>query len=222
MKRFAMFLAVALACGTGVARAQTSATTSQGRVSGDERVYLEATGGATFGHKAGGSFGAEGGYFWTDALGVFGEVGEMTNVTTSDVEAHAGALAPLGITADVKVKATYFDAGLIYRVQTGGRTLPYVSVGFGAARVDNGSIKFSRNGSDVTGSLPDLGVQLGGDLSGTYTKAFIAVGVGVRFGIGPRLIGDASYRYGRVGKNSASELDPINTNRLQFGVGVRF
>ena len=37
-----------------------------------------------------------------------------------------------------------------------------------------------------------------------------------------RWIGDVSYRYGNIGKNSDSESAAINTNRLQFGIGAKF
>jgi hypothetical protein len=46
--------------------------------------------------------------------------------------------------------------------------------------------------------------------------------VGGHLKLGNRLMADVSYRYGRVGANTASESKAINSSRLQFGVGAKF
>jgi opacity protein-like surface antigen len=219
MKRFAIILALTAVCGAGVAQAQTTAAV-------DEQGYVEATGGPTFGHKANGSFGAEGGYWFTSTIGVFAEAGRMQNVATKDFENDGQLIGALiGATVDARTRATYFDVGVTYRFPMSGRRLqPYVLVGVGAAKVTNDS-RFSVGGTDVTDQLLDrFGVQLGTDLSGGYTKVFVTAGGGVHVPFGSRLLGDISYRFGSIGKNNenGAEIKAISTNRLQFGIGARF
>lgn len=216
---YAMTLAVTVACGAGVAEAQTTAAAN-------DRGYIEFTGGPTFGHKSGGSVGAEGAWYLMPSLGVYAEAGRMTNVATTGIENDAQIIASfIGGSATPKTKVTYFDAGVTFRMPIGSqRVHPYALFGVGAAQVKN-ETSFSVNGTDVTGNLLNqYGVQLGTDLSGTYTKAFVAVGVGAHIPIGKRLLGDVSYRYGWIGKETKDNADiaAINTNRLQFGIGVRF
>jgi opacity protein-like surface antigen len=71
----------------------------------------------------------------------------------------------------------------------------------------------------VTSDLLDrFGVQLGGDLLEDETKALVTFGVGARFNVRGNLVADASYRYARIFLSEQG----LNTNRLQFGIGVRF
>ena len=222
MKQYALYaitLAVTLACSAGLADAQTTTAAS-------DRGYVEFTGGPTFGHRSSGSIGAEGAYFFMRSLGVFVEGGRMMNVATKGIEDDASLIAGfIGGSAKAKTKLTYFDVGAIYRFPMEGHRLhPYALFGVGAAQVKN-ETTFSVSGTDVTGRLlSDYGVQLGTDLSGTYTKPFFTVGVGTRIPLTPRVQADVSYRYGYTGKYTADNADvaAISSNRLQFGVGVRF
>jgi len=78
--------------------------------------------------------------------------------------------------------------------------------------------KFFVNGSDITGQLPSMGVQLGGDLQGSERGFLFTVGGGARIGLTGQLFADVSYRYGHVSISDGG----VNTNRIQFGIGAHF
>ncbi len=216
--RYSAAIVVSVASAAGTADAQTAGAT------GPDRGYAAVTVGATVGHKSDASVGGEVGYRLTNALQVFLEGGRMRNVATSDVETRAQKIATaIGASASTMQKATYYDAGLKWRLPAYDRWRPYALVGVGAASVKT-EPTFSVAGSDVTGRLNQLGVQLGSDLSGTLTKIFLTVGAGTNVTFGTRVLVDLSYRYGRIfPKTSDIENDRgINTQRVQAGVGFKF
>lgn len=217
MKHFAMVLAMTAICGAGVARAQSTPAAT-------DRAYIEVTGGPTFGHKTGGSMGAEGGYWILNSLGVFAEAGRMTNVVTKSTLDQASLIgSAIGASASAKTAATYFDAGVMYRLPAHSRLHPYAALGFGVAHATNSST-FKVGGSDITGQIANYGAQLGSDLAGSYTRPFVTFGIGTHIPFGSRWLGDISYRYGRIGAETGdnASIAAINSNRLQFGVGARF
>ena len=179
--------------------------------------------GPTFGHTASGSAGAEAGYYFDDfGFGVFAEGGRMSNIATSQIDAKAKVIADrIDGTFQAKQPATYFDAGLVKRFSPTHHITPYALLGIGAATVSN-NVSFAVAGADVTSQLPQLGVQVGGDLAGSYTKVFVTLGAGGHMTLMDRWFADFSYRYGLIGKNAVSEYNAISTNRLQFGVGMKF
>ncbi len=218
MMRFATIFAVITMCGAGTALAQTPSVALA-----PDRGYGEFTGGMTFGNKTAGSFGGELGYWVTDSLGVFIEGGRMTNVVTNDITARAQQVAAfIGGSANATQKANYVDLGVIYRLHASGRLRPYVVAGLGDARLIRAST-FSVGGTDVTSQLLDTyGVALGTDLSGHVDKLLVTAGFGAHVRLTDRLMGDLSYRYSHIGKDTDTQLPAVNTNRLQFGIGVRF
>lgn len=229
MTRVAVIFAVVVAW-AGTARAQAGTANPSGATAGSDRWYAEFTVGPTFGHTTSVSFGGELGWWLTDTIGIFGEGGRMQNVATADFDDKAALIANfIGGSADARRRASYFDAGAVYKLpldMLDGRGHPYVLAGVGGAHVSN-DVTFRVGGSDVTGSLLDqFGVQLGSDLAGTYNKVFVTVGAGVHVDLTGRWLADISYRYGRVGSNKDADgqviVKALNTNRLQLGVGVRF
>ena len=221
MKRFvrcSTLITVLTACGTGTVRGQTAGT------AGPDRGYAELTVGATLGHKSGSSIGGEAGYTLTDTWLVFLEAGRMGNVATADVDARALIIAnAIGASASTVQRAAYFDVGARYRLYEYGRWHPYALLGVGAAGVKT-TTNFSIGGNDVTGQLDQYGAQLGNDLSGTVTKAFLTVGVGANTTLGKRYLVDLSYRFGRLFPRTSRIANDhgINTQRLQAGIGIRF
>ena len=205
-----------------VAQAQTSAAGTD-----QSLFYADFTAGATFGHKSSGSVGAEGGYHVADDVDVFVEGGRMANVGTQDLDNRASTIAnALGATFSASQKVGYFDVGVRYhlpdhwvsRARVRSTVLhPYVAFGVGVAHVRNETV-LSINGT------PDVNVQYGSDLNGTLNKALVMFGGGVTAPFAKRFLVDVSYRYGRIfAKTGEIENDVgINTNRLQFGFGVRF
>ena len=216
--RYSAAIVVSVASVAGTAYAQTAGATDP------DRGYAAFTAGATFGHKSDASIGGEVGYGLTDALHLFLEAGRMRNVATSDVDARAQKIATaIGASGSTVQKATYYDAGLKWRLPAYDRWRPYALLGVGAASVKT-EPSFSIAGTDVTSRLAQFGVQLGSDLSGTLTKVFLTVGVGTNITFGGRFLADLSYRYGRIfPKTSEIENDRgINAQRVQLGVGMKF
>jgi opacity protein-like surface antigen len=222
--RLVMLLGVTTAFGGTTLFAQTPGTTSP-----DNRGYAELTFGPTFGHKASASVGGEAGYWlmepggMIERLGVFGEAGVMNNVATSTIDAKAKKIADtFNGTARAKPRAVYVDGGVIARFPAHDRFTPYALFGLGVARVTNRTT-FAVNGANLTtAQLVQLGVQLGADLAGSYSKLFVTVGGGAHVAVTGRWIADISYRYGRIGGDTPSETAGVNTNRLQFGIGAKF
>src|SRR5258706_533020 len=77
-------------------------------------------------------------------------------------------------------------------------------------------VVFTVGGADVTSTLPQLGVTLGSDLSGTFTKPMVVVGGGAMWPW-QRLVVDLQYRFGRI----FGEDEGINVSRAGIGIGVR-
>jgi opacity protein-like surface antigen len=218
MKHLVITSLVALFVQAGTVHAQTPSAPASA-----ESKYLEVTFGPTFGHTPSGSAGGEAGYYFEDyRVGVFAEAGRMINSATSQIDAKAQVIAgAINATFKAKQPATYFDVGIMRRFPPRHHITPYALFGLGAATVSN-DVSFLVGGANVTGQLPQLGVQLGGDLSGSYTKLFVTVGGGGHMTLKNRWFADLSYRYGVIGKNAVFEYNSISTNRLQFGVGMKF
>ncbi|HEV3214155.1 MAG TPA: outer membrane beta-barrel protein [Vicinamibacterales bacterium] len=222
MKQLVIMALVAVFVGVGTARAQTPGAS-------EDIGYAEVTFGPTFGHKTSGSVGGEAGLFLGSLgpgrIGVFGEAGRMANIATSEIETKAQTIAgAFNATFQAKQPATYFDGGVVMRFSPQHHFTPYALVGIGGATVSN-KVTFAVGGTDVTSRLNQFGVQLGGDLTGSYTKVFVTVGAGAHVTLMDRWIADVSYRYGRVGQDTVSSqviYKGFNTGRLQFGAGVKF
>jgi opacity protein-like surface antigen len=114
----------------------------------------------------------------------------------------------------------YFDVGVRYLVPVMSSVHPYIAVGVGIAHVTT-ETNLTIGGAPVG---PDA-ASIGTDLSGTFTRPLILFGVGAHMTFATRFFGDLSYRYGRVsGETDGSDvvLAAIPTQRIQFGIGVRF
>jgi opacity protein-like surface antigen len=193
----------------------------------DAPMAVQFTVGPTFGNASDLSLGGE--FDWK--LGVewevFLEAGQMRNVATKNMETSAAVIVnALGGSAAIAQKATYVDAGIKYLfVPFGGGYTPYLGVGFGAAQLKK-DVTFTIGGSALSESqlLSQYGVQLGNDLAGESWRPLVMVAVGVSRTFAGRAFLDVSYRYGAVfAKTKLIENDKMtNTQRLQFGVGVRF
>ncbi len=220
--RIAIVSLVGLCLEAASARAQTGS---------DGQMYAELTGGPTLGHKSDTSIGGEFGWRLGANLDLFVEGGRVGNAATTDFEGRGVRIAnavssPNNIvTANGFEKVTYFDVGVRYRFTTTlvpTRVHPYVLVGFGVGRVTT-ETDFVLNGTVVPAE--SLGIQLGGDLAGKFTRPFGMFGFGTNIEFGSRYFADISYRYGRVSGHTAdseTELESVPTQRVQFGVGIRF
>lgn len=214
---------VALAMGmltvSGVASAQAPAAAPD-----TERGYVEGVIQSAFGNVTSQSYGAEFGVTISPNLQVFVEAGMVRDVATSDIGAAAQTIAGFlsqtqaNVAFRVKEPVTFGVAGLKLIVPTAGRLRPYVMGGGGLASVTQ-DVAFTIGGNDVTNSLAaQYGVQLGSDLSGSFTKPMIVAGAGAMWPAWQRLVIDFQYRFGRI----FAEDGGINVSRAGIGVGLRF
>jgi len=216
-----------------------TAARAQAPVGEESRFYGVFTVAATLGHKSDSSVGGELGWHFApdlmmtgDSLALFVEGGRMGNVATVTADDNARNIADFlsrtfGGTSSAAVvqKARFFDIGVKYRGPEFARMwTPYVGLGVGVASVRTIST-FILNGVDVTSELENTyQITLGQDLSDSTAKAFIVVPVGVQAHFLKRYVVDGSYRYGRIAARTSEipEDVPINTQRVQVGIGVRF
>jgi opacity protein-like surface antigen len=222
MKRFArvaMLCLVSTWCAGAAAFAQT--TTASG--SGDSRLYGEFNVGPTLGHKSDAFVGGEAGYRLIPDLDVYGEFGHMGNVGTSQMDADAATIATFigGSVNSTAIKATYFDVGVRYHLSMIPVAHPYVLAGIGFAHTTREAV-WSINGTPVDPAT--LGVQLGGDLSGSSNKTMLVIGGGINVPFMERFFADVGYRYGGIlaDTDEVENDTTIKTQRIVFGVGFKF
>jgi len=212
---------VALAIGmltlSGVAHAQTPAADA-------DHGYVEGVAQSAFGNVTSQSFGAEFGITVMPNVQVFAEFGKTRDVATASIgtaaQVIAGALSQTqsNVGFHVKQPVTFAVAGVKYTLPTTGAIHPYVLGGAGLATVTQ-DVAFTVGGSDVTSVLAtQYGVQLGTDLSGSFTKPMIVVGGGAMWPAWQRLVVDVQFRFGRI----LAEDGGINVVRAGIGLGVRF
>ncbi len=215
---------LALAASTIVPTGVASAQGLSGRGSSEpSRGYAEGVAQSAFGNVTSQSYGAEIGVTVASGLQVFVEGGQTRDVATTALSSAAQVIANAlgqtqpGVTYGVKQPVTFGAAGLKYLFQIDSQLQPYVMAGGGIAKVKQ-DVTFAVNGSDVTSTLPQLGVVLGSDLSGSATKPMLTLGGGVMWPLWQHVVLDFQYRYGRI----FADEQGINVNRAGVGVGVRF
>jgi opacity protein-like surface antigen len=219
MKRLARLVTfVGIVALAGVSRLQAQTAT-------EPRWYAEATAAATLGHKSDKAFGGEVGGRLGESIDVFIEGGHMGNVGNSDLEARAQRIADFlgGNVGSSAYKVNFFDIGLKYAMPIGAWR-PYVALGAGVARIKP-EVTFGIGGTDVTGDLPNRGVQLGTDLAESANEFLFVIGFGTTYTFAKRYFVDGSYRYGRTTAAHGGDeviIKGLNTQRAQIGVGIRF
>ena len=215
--RSCVAFAVGMLALASVASAQTSASASDA-----DHGYVEGVIQSAFGNVTSQSFGAEIGFTVMRNVQVFVEAGQVRDVATASIGAAAqiiaGGLSQTQANVGFRVKepVTFGVAGLKFVVPTAGALRPYVLAGGGVASVKQ-DVAFTVGGTDVTSNLPQLGVTLGSDLSGTFTTPLVVVGAGAMWPW-QRLVVDLQYRYGRIFADDGG----INVSRAGIGIGVRF
>jgi opacity protein-like surface antigen len=210
---------------TGVAQAQQPVAGSSFLDPG--RWYAEGVAESAFGNVTSQSYGGEIGMSIGYGLQVFIEGGETRDVATPALGTAAALIAGFltnpqpGVTNEVTFQAkqpvTFGAAGLKYFIPLNSPVLPYIMLGGGVARVKQ-DVSFAINGTDVTATLPQYGVTLGSDLSGSTTDGLLTAGAGVMWPLWQHFLIDFQYRYGRI----FAPGQGINVNRAGVGVGVRF
>jgi opacity protein-like surface antigen len=214
MRSFLMLVIGTLPLG-GVAYAQPAGPAPS-------KGYTEVVAQSAFGNVTSQSFGGEIGVTVLSRLQVFVDAGRVRDASPSDLGTSAQTIAAFlsqtqgNAAYRVKEPVTFGLAGVRYGIPT-GKVEPYLLGGGGVARVRK-DVTFTLAGNDVTSSLQQYGVVLGGDLSGSETRPMLTVGGGVAWAASQHLIVDFQYRYGRV---FASDRG-LNVNRAGIGIGVRF
>ena len=233
MRSFAVLaggtLAVMLAV-AGVASAQTPAppppapAKSAALAADADHGYAEVVLQSAFGNVTSQSFGAEVGVTVMPNLQVFGEFGQVRDVATVGIGSAAQLIAGFlsqtqsNVAFNVKEPVMFGVAGVKYLVPTTGTIHPYVLGGAGMASVKQ-NVTFTVGGSDVTSALASTyGVQLGTDLSGSFTKPMMVIGGGAVWPAWQKMIVDVQFRFGRI----FAEDGGINVSRAGIGLGVRF
>ena len=202
---------------SGVVHAQSAAPPP-------DKGYVEVVAQSAFGNVTSQSYGVELGFNVLPTLQVFVEAGQTRNVATSrlgtDAQKIAGGLSQTqaGVGYSVKEPVTFGAASVRFLIPvTGSKAQPYVLAGVGMAKVKQ-DVVFTVGGNDVTSTLPSLGVVLGTDLSGEFTKPMFVFGGGVAYPVWQQVIVDAQFRFGRI----LAEGSAINVSRAGLGLGVRF
>jgi opacity protein-like surface antigen len=208
---------------TGVAEAQQPAAGSALLDPG--RWYAEGVAQSAFGNVTSQSYGGEIGVSIGYGLQVFIEGGETRDVSTAALGAAAQQIAGYltrsqtgaTVTYQAKQPVAFGVAGLKYFIPLNGPVQPYIMAGGGVARVKQ-DVSFFISGVDVTATLPQYGVTLGSDLSGSTTDGMLTAGAGVMWPLWQHFLLDFQYRYDRI----FAPDQPINVNRAGIGIGVRF
>lgn len=164
--------------------------------SAQDRGFVGALGGITFGTETSSIVGAQGGGRVTSQIVVFGELGRMQNVMPGEIQDQFDDLVELfelqtgsRITAELRVPAFYGLGGV--RWSTGARVAPFVEVGAGVARL-SADIEAEVDGIDVSDEIESF---LDED---TVTEFLLALGGGVNARLSDRLRLDLGYRYTRI------------------------
>jgi hypothetical protein len=212
-----------------VATAQTpsSASQSQSASAAAPSVnlwYLGVMTGVTFVDHSSGLIGAEAGARVWKNLDITGELGWMNDVvTTAQMQATAPIVTFLKTSqgdnpsATVKVPVLYSAVGARWVFEeVGGHVRPYAQFAIGGARVERQST-FILNGQDITSSLPQYGVTLGSDLTGTDSHLAVGGGVGVVIPYG-MWYGSAGYHFLSIRIPSQA----TTVNEIRFSFGARF
>jgi opacity protein-like surface antigen len=212
-------LAIGVLAVSSVASAQTAASAP-----GTDRGYVEGVIQSAFGNVTSQSYGAELGVTIRPNFQVFVEAGMVRDVATPEISVAAQTIAGFlsqtqaNVSFRVKEPVTFGVAGLKVIVPTASKLRPYVLGGAGLASVKQ-DVSFTVGGSDVTSNLAtQYGVQLGTDLSGSFSKPIIVAGAGAMWPAWQRLVVDFQFRFGRI----LAEDGGINVSRAGIGVGVRF
>lgn len=187
------------------------------------KVYLGGLVGVQSVQNVGALAGLELGYHVSDRLDVGGEFTWLQDTVTRRRIDTAKTIAAFlqqsqGSVATSELDApAVFGGGGIRWFATGERSLrPYVIAEIGVARVTSRPT-FTLNGNDVTTLLPQYGITLGSDLTGSTSKPAFTGGFGVRTSRGVWRI-NADLRVTSIRTDGQAS----NVLRVNLGVGRYF
>jgi opacity protein-like surface antigen len=211
-------LTVILVAIGAAASAQTAST------NGDAIGYVEFLGQSAWGNVTSQAYGAEGGIRITPSLEAVVEAGWARDVSDDATRRAAEAIAGFldetqGPTAySVTRSATYVAGGVRFPLASRLKNLkPYLEGSGGWAHLTR-ELSFSIAGTDVTGTLGNLRVQIGSDLAGSDNAGLMTMGGGVVWSVWRQVAFDFNYRYSRVFTSPVR----VNLNRAGLGIGITF
>lgn len=214
-------LIVACLASARSAAAQSPAVSNATRPT-DTSWFLGVTAGAGSVHKAAGLVGGQLGFRLSDRIEIFGEGLGLQNVVNTErldlanrVGTYLQASQGGTVSSTIKAPAFYAGGGLHLMLTGVQRVRPFVAVGAGVARVTL-QPAFTLGGADVTASLPQYGLTLGSDLTGSLTKPAFEGGIGVRIAQGRWGI-DADV--GVISIRTAGSATNVLRTTVGFGLG---
>jgi hypothetical protein len=221
MRRF-LTAAIVVACLVS-ARPAAAQVSSNSPPSPDEGWFLMMVAGAGSVHRAAALVGGELGYRVSERIEIFGQGIGMQNVATKeqvDQASQIGTFLHLSqggtVTSAIDAPAWYVGGALRIMLGSNGRVRPFVVAGAGAARLTL-QPSFTLSGADVTASLPQYGVTVGSDLTGTFTEPAFDGGGGVRIILGRHWI-DGDVRVITIRTSG----QPTNVLRTAMSYGFAF
>jgi opacity protein-like surface antigen len=196
----------------------------------ESKGYVEAFAQSAFGNVTSQAYGGEVGYTVRKNLQVWVEFGQVRNVAPPELGAAATLIAgflrsqtpsDVAVSYSVKEPVTFGAGGVKYVIpMTASRLQPYVLVGVGIAKVTK-DVTFTVGTADVTSQLTSLGVQLGSDLSGEFTKPMVTLGGGVDWPFWRQIVVGLQFRFSHIGAEDDT-TSALNIGRVGASVGIRF
>jgi opacity protein-like surface antigen len=196
----------------------------------EDNGYVEAFAQSAFGNVTSQAYGGEVGYTVRKNLQVFVEFGQVKNAAPPELGAAATLIAGflrlqtpsnVAVSYSVKEPVTFMAGGVKYMIPiTASRLAPYVMGGLGFAKVTK-DVTFTVGDSDVTSQLTTLGVQLGSDLSGEFTKPMVTLGGGVDWPFWRQIVVGLQFRFSHIGAEDDTS-SALNIGRAGASVGIRF
>jgi len=208
---------------TMAAIVMTAASAAAQAPAAGQKWFISAEAGVEAVQNVGGLGGVQLGRRLSSRLDVFGEAVYLQDIVTRRRNESANSVASYlaqtqgkPASGSLTVPTWTFQGGIRYFL-TGPRGIrPFVVASAGGARATM-QPKFTLAGADVTTTMPQYGVTLGSDLTGTTTKAVYGGGFGITTNVGAWAL-DAGVRIFSV------QLDgqAANATSLIVGFGRKF
>jgi len=186
------------------------------------RASVTATGGVSVVDGAGGTYGGEVTIRLSRIVDVMIGATHLSDITADDFTNAADTIARLvGATSETRAAATVIEGGLRLRLPTTSPFRPYALIGGGVARITT-EIAFFKGGATIPPGA--LGISLGPEFNGQFTKGSGLVGAGVDIVAGRHVAIDAGLRYSGfvAARDESPRYYVFPVLRFQVGAGIRF
>lgn len=209
----------------GTAFLLTTATGAAAQGASSPRAFVGGLGGLTFGTATSAAIAGQVGVRISRDLFVIGEIGNMWDVTPSEVsdeiETGIDFLEQQGIPVNLEFTVpAFYGFGGIRWAQSGRRVNPFVEGGVGFARL-TGEVSGTIGGVNVDDFLEEFDSELG-DFSSN--EVLIAFGGGANIRLTPTVSLDAGYRFTHIFVDDPVAIDEptVNTSMVYAAVKIHF